>query len=140
MSTRKISLIAALALGSLLACTTIASAQSTNAPGRGGRRMTVQQRVDRMASELKLNEEQKTKVTTLFETETKKRQELRADTALSREDRREKGRTLMQEQNKKLKEILTPEQFTQWQKMRPQGRNRQGGTNANAGTAEQKTQ
>ncbi len=118
-------MMAALALGTLLTCATPAPAQTTNAPGRGERRMTVQQRVDRMASELKLTDDQKTKVTALLEAQGKKRQELRADTSLSRDERREKTRAFMQEQNKKLKEILTPEQFEKWQKMRPQGRGRQ---------------
>ncbi len=121
----RLSVMAALALGALLASATLASAQTTNAPGRGERRMTVPQRVDRMASELKLTEDQKTKVTALFEAQAKKRQELRADTSLSRDERREKNRAFMQDQNKKLKEILTPEQFEKWQKMRPQGRGRQ---------------
>jgi hypothetical protein len=89
-----------------------------------------------MASELKLNDEQKTKVTALLESSAKKRQELRADTSLSREDRREKSRAFMKEQDKKLKEILTKDQFEQWQKMRPQGRNRP----APDGAAEKKAQ
>jgi len=78
-----------------------------------------------MASELNLTPEQKTKVTALFEQESKKRQELRADTTLSREEKREKGRAMMAEQEKKLKAILTPEQTEKWQKMREQFRPRQ---------------
>ena len=126
--------MAALGLGALLTCANLASAQTTNAPARNERRMTVQQRVDRMATELKLSDEQKTKVTALLEAGNKKRQELRADTALSQDERREKSRTFMRDQNKKLKEILTPEQFEKWQKMRPQGRGRQ----SQAGAAEKK--
>lgn len=117
-----------LALGTLLACATIASAQNTNANAnaRGERRMTPQQRIDRMATELKLTDEQKTKVTALFKADAEKRKEFRDDTALSREDRREKNQALMKEENKKLKEILTPEQFEKWEKMRPQARGRGG--------------
>lgn len=126
--------MAALGLGALLTCANLASAQSTNAPARTERRMTVQQRVDRMATELKLSDEQKTKVTALLEAGNKKRQELRADTALSQQERREQNRTFMRDQNKKLKEILTPEQFEKWQKMRPQGRSRQ----SQSGAAEKK--
>ena len=119
------SLVAALALGTVLAGTSISSAQSTNAAPRGTRGGSVQQRVDRMATELNLTAEQKTKVTTLFEDEAKKRQELRANTALSREEKREKGRALLTDQEKKLKAILTPEQTEKWQKMREQYRPRQ---------------
>ena len=107
----------ALALGSMLAFSGLSSAQTTNSPARGQRRGSVQQRVERMDSELKLSPEQKTKVTGLFEEETKKRQELRADTSLSREEKREKGQAMMAEQQKKLKTILTPDQFAKWQKM-----------------------
>jgi len=122
---QRFSLIAALALGGLLACSTPTSAQTTNAPARAGRRLTVEQRVDRMATELKLTDDQKAKVTALLETEAKKRQELRADSSLSREDRRQKTRALTQEQTKQLKAILTPDQFEKWQKIRPQRRSRQ---------------
>src|SRR5215468_9933977 len=109
MRIQTFSLLAALALGMLLAGTSISSAQSTNATPRGSRG-SVQQRVDRIATELNLTPEQKTKVTALFEEENKKRQELRANTTLSREEKREKGRAMLTEQEKKLKAILTPEQ------------------------------
>ena len=124
MRIKRPSLIAALALGSLLACSSTISAQSTNAPGRGPRGGSVQQRVERMSSELNLTPDQKTKVITLFEDEAKKRQELRADTSIPREQKREKGQALMAAQEKKLKEILTSEQFEKWQKMRQQFRPR----------------
>ncbi len=131
--------MAAMMMGGLLACSSLGLAQNTNAPAtnapaRGERRMTVQQRVDRMTTELKLTDEQKTKVTALFEAGEKKRQEMRADTSLTQEERREKGRSFMQEQNKKLKEILTPEQFEKWQKMGLQRRGRQ----AQGGAAQKK--
>src|SRR5574342_12555 len=123
MKTNGFSLIAAVALGCLLAGSSIASAQtSTNNSPRGARRLTVQQRADRLASELNLREDQKSKVAALLQEGVKKRQELRADSSLSSDGRRERARTLMREQNRKLKEILTPEQVEKWQKMRPQGR------------------
>jgi Spy/CpxP family protein refolding chaperone len=123
MRTQKFSLMAALALGSLLACTSISSAQTTNAvPSRG--RGSVQQRVDRMNSELNLTPDQKTKVTALFEDESKKRQELRNDTSIPREQKREKGQAMLAEQDNKLKEILTPDQYEKWQKIRQQFRPR----------------
>jgi len=116
--------MAVLALGSLLACTSISSAQSTSATNRGERRGSVQQRVERMNSELNLTADQKTKLTALFEADAKKRQELRADTSITREQKREKVQAMMAEQDKKLKEILTPDQFEKWQKVRQQFRPR----------------
>jgi len=117
-------LMAAMALGGLLACAAVCSAQSTNAPTRGANRDFVKQRVERMSSDLNLTSDQKTKVTALLQEDTKKRQELRADTSIPREQKREKGQALMAEQEKKLKEILTPDQYDKWQKMRQQFRPR----------------
>jgi len=121
--------MAALALGSLVVRTSIASAQTTNGsiqttnpPTRGQQRNSVEQRVRRMNEELNLTPDQKTKITALLHDEAKKRQELRADTTTPREEKLEKGQALMAEQEKKLKAILTPEQFEKWQKMRQQFR------------------
>jgi periplasmic protein CpxP/Spy len=114
----KYSLIAALALGSLLVSTTVSSAQDTKGGKKG--RATVEQRVERMTTELKLNDSQKTKVTSLLEADQKKMQELRADTSLSQEQRREKFRALRDESDKKMKEILTSDQWEKLQKSREQ--------------------
>lgn len=119
----KISLVAALAVGGLLACATITSAQ--DAPKKKG--PSVEQRVDRLNTEVTLTADQKTKVTALFEDSQKKMRELRQDTSLSQEDRREKMRTMREAEDKKLKEILTPEQWEKWEKARPQGGKRGGG-------------
>jgi Spy/CpxP family protein refolding chaperone len=127
MKTNSVSLIAALTLGFLLCCSGFASAQTnTNATTRSARRVTVKQRVEQMATELKLTDDQKTKITTLLDNQSKKRRELRADTSLSRKDRRDQVRALMLDQSKQMKEILTPEQFEKWQKMRPEGQRPRG--------------
>ena len=123
--------MAVLALSGLLAVTSVASAQDAKPNGGQRRGGSVQQRVDRLTTELKLTDEQKTKVTTLLESQAKKRQELQT---LAPEDRREKVRAMMQEQTKKMKEILTPDQFEKWEKIRPQGRPRQGGAPADSNT------
>jgi periplasmic protein CpxP/Spy len=125
-------------LGGLLALSNVASAQNTgantnsnsntNSARRGERRgPNIQQRVERLSTELKLNDDQKTKVTALFEKEAKQRREIFADTNLPREERRDKMRALAQDQNKQLKGILTAEQFEKWQKMREEMRARQPG-------------
>jgi Spy/CpxP family protein refolding chaperone len=126
----KLSLVAALAVGGLLACATITSAQ--DAPKKKG--PSVEQRVDRMNTELNLTADQKTKVTALFEDTQKKGRELRQDTSLSQEDRRTKARELREAEDKKLKEILTPDQWQKWEKVRPQPGKRGG----NGGGGEKK--
>src|SRR5271157_5630475 len=106
---KKLSLIAALAVGGLLACSTVAMAQSTNAPGKGGKqRMTVEQRLERMSTALSLTDEQKPKVKAVLEETQAKMQDI------PREDRREKMPAVMEEQNKKIKAILTPEQMEKY--------------------------
>ncbi|HWH70190.1 MAG TPA: hypothetical protein VNT26_12450 [Candidatus Sulfotelmatobacter sp.] len=120
MKLHKLSLVAALALGGLLACTSVSSAQDAKKGERRG--FSPQQRVERMTQDLKLTDDQKTKVTALFEADAKKRQDIMADTSLSREQRREKMQPIMEEENKKLKTILTPEQYDKWQKMREEMR------------------
>lgn len=121
----KVSLIAAAAAGSLLALTSVSSAQNTdtNNTNRAGRRAAMlEQRVDRMATQLKLNEDQKAKVLALFQKEAKERREIFTDRNMARDERREKMRTLAEEQNKELKGILTPDQFEKLKEFRQQMR------------------
>lgn len=125
-----------MALGGLLACNSITLAQDTNATGRAERRgQSVQQRVDRMATELNLNADQKVKVTALLEGQAKQRREIFTDNSLPREERRDKMRALMEEENKQLKVILTPDQFEKWQKLREQMRSRRPGGPGQSGPA-----
>ena len=78
---KKLSLIAALALGGLLAFSTIAMAQDTDAKKdskKGGKnRYSVEQRLERMSTDLKLTDEQKPKVKTVLEETSKGMQGLR---------------------------------------------------------------
>lgn len=117
MKLMKLSLVAALALGGLLACSTIAMAQDNGGGNGGGKKgRSVEQRLERMSTELNLTDEQKPKVKAVLEDTQKKMQEI------PREERRDKMPAMMEEQNKKLKEILTPEQYTKYQSMRQMGR------------------
>jgi Spy/CpxP family protein refolding chaperone len=123
MKMTKVSLIAALALGGLLASTTVSLAQdnATNNPARRGRpgMMGVEPRLEHLTKELSLTDAQKPKVKAILEASQKKLQELRADTSLSQEDRRTKMRTIMEDQNKEIKALLTPEQLEKFPAGRP---------------------
>ena len=101
----------ALALGGLLACSTIAMAQDNGGGGKKGGR-SVEARLERMSTELNLTDDQKPKVKAVLEDTAKKMQDI------PREERRDKMPALMEEQNKKLKEILTADQYTKLQSMR----------------------
>ncbi len=109
----KLSLIAALALGGLLVCTNLSSAQDSQGKKKG---FSPQARVERLSTELNLTADQKTKVQAVFEATGKKYQELRDDSSLSREQRREKMTSIREDENKKLKEILKPDQWEKYQK------------------------
>jgi periplasmic protein CpxP/Spy len=114
----KISLIAALALGGLMACSTLATAQ--DAPKKGGKKgMTAEQRLDAMTTQLSLTDEQKPKVKAVLEDQQKKMQELRNET--DQDARRTKMQELRKATETKMKEILKPDQFTKWTEMNQRG-------------------
>src|SRR5689334_14034114 len=108
MKIQKAGLVAILALGALVAFSTTTLAQDAKEGKKGGRSAALHERIDKMATELKLTDDQKTKVTAWYESQGKKRQELRN---LSQDERREKAKAMREEETKKMKEILTPEQF-----------------------------
>ena len=117
---KKLSLIAALAVGALLACSTVAMAQDTNQTPQQGRKKgfpSVEQQMERLTTELSLTDEQKPKVEAVLKDSQKKRQDLFSDQSMDRQERRDKMTALREEQTKKLKEILTPDQMDKYTKM-----------------------
>jgi len=94
----------------------VATAQDTKAAPRRG--ANVEQRLEQLDKQLQLTADQKTKLKTYFEGERKKMQDMRADTSLTREQRQEKMRAVREDLNKEMKSVLTPEQFTKWEKER----------------------
>jgi periplasmic protein CpxP/Spy len=139
MRLNKTGLMVALTLGGLVVCSTLATAQDAKEGKKGGKRgFSVEQRMDRMSEQLKLTNEQKPKVKAVLEETDKKFQELRNDTSIPQDQRREKMQPLMQEQDKKLKAILTSEQYEKWQKGREEmRRNRPGGEKKDGGKKEE---
>jgi Spy/CpxP family protein refolding chaperone len=133
MKTYKLSLIAALALGGLMACASLATAQdnkdSKGSQGqpRGGGRMSVESRMERLTTELSLTDAQKPKVKAVLEETQKKMGEIRGDSSLSQEQRREKFTAIREEETKALKPILTPEQMEKYKNLPQQFRRGQGG-------------
>jgi periplasmic protein CpxP/Spy len=122
---RKLSLIAAMVLGGLVVCSTLATAQDASNPPakKGGKRgFSVEQQMERMTTQLSLTDEQKPKVKKVLEDQLKKMQELRNDTSLDQDGRREKMKTIRTDVEKKMKEILKPDQFAKWKESRDQFR------------------
>jgi Spy/CpxP family protein refolding chaperone len=119
MKLHKMSLVAGLVLSGLIACGSMAMAQDQKAgkEGRKGGFPTVQERLDRMTEALKLTDEQKPKVKAALEEQSEAMKALRDATP---EERREKGKGLREEFDKKMKAILTSEQYEKFQSM-PRG-------------------
>jgi signal recognition particle subunit SEC65 len=122
---KKLSLIAALAIGGLVACSTLATAQDStnNVPKKGGKRgmPTVEQQMERMTTALDLTDAEKPKVKAVLEDTSKKMKEIMSDTSLDQAARREKMQPIRDEQNKQMKAILTDDQYTKYQEMNQRG-------------------
>jgi len=115
MKRNSIRLMACLVLcGFMVSVATAQDAKDTKAAPRRG--ANVEQQIERLDKELQLTADQKAKLKTYFESERKKMQALREDTSLTREQRQEKGKALREDLNKEMKSVLTPEQFTKWEK------------------------
>ena len=127
MKMHKVSLLAALAAGALIAFTPTLRAEDKperpdrserpgggpGGPGGPGQRGDM---LKKMAEELGLSDEQKSKLQEVF----KAQREAMKD--LSPEERREKMKESREAMNAKVKEILTPEQFAKWEKIRDERR------------------
>src|ERR1035441_6915907 len=103
---KKLSLVAALALGGLIACSTLATAQdSTNNVPKKGKRgfQTVEQQMQRYTDQLTLTDEQKAEGKGVAGEALKKGSENLGRSNLGRADNREKKEAIMDEQNKKMK-------------------------------------
>lgn len=119
----KISLLAALAAGALIAFTPNLQAQEKPArpegAARGGPRGDM---LKEMAEKLDLTAEQKTKLQEAF----KAQREAMKD--FTPEERRAKMQETRKTMDAKVKEILTAEQYAKWEKLREENRsNRPGG-------------
>lgn len=118
--------LAAVLVGGPLALA--AEEQPANRPRRGGppaagergpgMRAGSEEWFNRWSAELKLTDAQKEKIRALQKEQREKGDKIRQDTGLTPEQRREKMRALREENDKKMKEILTSEQYAKWQELR----------------------
>jgi len=138
------SLIVVTVIGGLLAFGPLAGAQQKRAAkseakpsaSEGQRPPTARERLAKMEEDLKLTDTQKEKFRAALQAERKKSQEVRQDSNLSRQEKTAKAKPIREETEKKIKEILKPEQYEQWQKMRQETRQRgQGGGRGARGNA-----
>ncbi|MEI9863601.1 MAG: hypothetical protein WDN00_03400 [Limisphaerales bacterium] len=123
MKSTKTILIAALAAGALLVGGSSLLAQdATNTPpaGEHGPGPGMKGRGD-IAKQLDLTAEQKPKVQEIMKGAMEKRKELRDDTSLTAEEKKEKGKAIQEATAKQMKAVLTPEQFAKWEEMSKRG-------------------
>lgn len=122
--------VAALVAGSLFAGSTLQAQDSTNTPPAGARPgggMRGRPNIEQISKQLELTEDQKPKVKTVLDEQQTKMAELRKDTSLEQTDRRAKMKEIRDASTAKLKEILTADQFSKWEKMAQGNRRRAGG-------------
>jgi hypothetical protein len=132
MKLAKLSLITAMTLGTLVALTATSRAEdaqdtpkSADQPAAHQRqRRNAQSQFEHMAAQLKLSDDQKTKLQPIVQEEAKKLKELREDTTLDAKQRRAKVREVRDGYTAKIKPILTSDQFEQYKKLRTQSPNR----------------
>ena len=117
----KLSLIAALALGGLMACSTLATAQDA-APQAKKKGMTPEARLGQMITQLSLTDTQKPLVKAALEATSKAMQDIRKDTSLDQQERRAKMQSIMDTQNKAMETILTKEQYPKNMEMNRRGK------------------
>jgi Spy/CpxP family protein refolding chaperone len=114
---KKLSLIAVVALGTLVACSmAIAQEAGKDASKKGKGSFSPEQRLERMSTQLDLTDAQKPKVKAVLEDSAKKMKDV------APEDRRTKGREIRDEELKKLKGILTDEQFKKYEEAMSQAK------------------
>ena len=127
MKTTQISLVAVLALGSLVAFAPMTQAQDKKdekkeqkpeAPPGERKRPGIQDRLQQMSEVLKLTDEQKEKLKPIFKEEMEKLKALREDTNVPQEEKRPKMRAIMDDSFAKIKPILTVEQVVKWEDFR----------------------
>jgi Spy/CpxP family protein refolding chaperone len=122
MKMHKVSLMAALAAGALIACTPTLRAQDKpdrpeGGPRAGQRGEMVKDRLARLTEELSLTAEQKTKIEAVMKEQAESLRGLRDATP---EDRKDKMQAARKEFDTKVKGILTTEQYAKWEKIREQ--------------------
>ena len=132
MKMSRLSLVAVIALGALMACANVNAQEKEGKKGKGP--PSVEQQLEKMTKELSLTDEQQPKVKAALEDNRKKTREAMSDASGDRQKMREKRKEISDELDKKLKEILKSDQFEKWEKMRDKMREemRKGGKRGGA--------
>ena len=107
-----------LALGVALGVNAQEAGPPPGGPMARGHHMTPDEELQRLDKSLKLTDDQKASVKPILEDRQKKMESLHADSSLSREDRMSKMRSIMEESNGKIRDVLNDDQKKQFDEMR----------------------
>ena len=138
MKLNKTLALAALVAGGLFAGSVALQAQEKSTPPPAGAPpggMRARGNFDTLAKALELTDDQKPKVKVIFDDRQQKQRDLRADTTTDAAAKRAKAKEIRDAASAKVKPILTPEQFTKWEKMDQGPRQRPQGEQPHAGGA-----
>ena len=117
MNINRQTLVVLAAVAGVLSLQLLALAADNQAPAQpasGDRVAALRERMQDTAKELNLTDEQKEKLQTIIRAQAGKLRELRQDTSLSAEDKKEKVRAIREGIVAEVKKVLTPEQFEKW--------------------------
>lgn len=135
--TKTISIIA-----SLMFLFTVIPALAQDSPSGGGmggghhgRAMpSAQDRTDHLSQALNLNNDQKSKVLSIYQDEDKQMSALRSNSDMSREDKRAQMQQIHEKTGTQIKALLNPDQAQKYDQMQQQmGHHHRGGNNDSGG-------
>lgn len=130
MNMNKRTLVTLAAIAGALCLQPLARAADATEPAKpagGDRAAAMRERMQDVAKELNLTDEQKEKLQAVIRGQMEKLRSLRQDTSLSAEDKREKVRAIREEIIAEVKNVLTPEQFEKWKARQGQSTTGRGG-------------
>ena len=101
----------------LLICCFLVGITAVSRAQGGGQRRTPEEQAKQLQTQLKLTDDQTTKITTIFQAQATKRDSIRTAANGDRQAMMQAMMPLMQDTNSKIKAILTPDQATAYDKI-----------------------
>jgi protein CpxP len=101
----------------LLICCFLVGITAVSRAQGGGQRRTPEEQAKQLQTQLKLTDDQTTKITAIFQAQATKRDSIRTAANGDRQAMMQGMMPLMQDTNNKIKAVLTPDQATAYDKM-----------------------
>jgi protein CpxP len=101
----------------LLVCCFLIGITAVSRAQGGGQRRTPEEQAKQLQTQLKLNDDQTTKITAILQAQTTKRDSVRTAANGDRQAMMQGMMPIMQDTNNKIKAVLTPDQATAYDKI-----------------------